>query len=152
MTLKADEAAKILCIESDWTVTNLNLHKVLYLAAMAYIGHYEEPLIEEPFSATDFGPVILPLFKRLECFGAGPIGNLFHAYPDTFEGKERDIVCLIWNNVYDFSPGQFVANTKTHDGAWAKNYEPRMNKIIPNSDMLEEFYQRIKSVRSSLPL
>ncbi|MDF1601312.1 DUF4065 domain-containing protein [Mesorhizobium sp. YIM 152430] len=144
MAVSAHQAAKTLAVLKDWTVTNLELQKLLYIAHMVHLGEHGEPLISDNFEAWDYGPVVPGLYQHLKGFGADPIGNVFHSVPSISEGS-REFVSLVdtVKNTRGFTPGRLVSITHWPEGAWAEYYRPG-NKgiIIPNESIKSEYDRR----------
>mgnify|MGYP001005556689 CR=1 FL=1 len=74
MTISSLSAARLACEIRNWELTNLELQKILYIAHVAHLGSLDRPLIEEPFEAWDFGPVIANLYHYIKGFGSNKIG------------------------------------------------------------------------------
>ncbi|RWO77206.1 type II toxin-antitoxin system antitoxin SocA domain-containing protein [Mesorhizobium sp.] len=66
MTLHVLSAAKHLAKQSGWSLSNLELQKILYLAHMFYLGRTGEPLVSGHFEAWDYGPVHPDLYHRVK--------------------------------------------------------------------------------------
>ena len=57
MAVTARQAANKICELSDWTVSNLQLQKILYIAHMVYFGDEGKPLIsDEKFESLGLRP------------------------------------------------------------------------------------------------
>ncbi|SUW69031.1 Panacea domain-containing protein [Bordetella avium] len=83
MSVTALEAAKYACRASDWTLTNLQLQKILYIAHMIHLGRTGRPLIhDEMFEAWDYGPVLPSVYRRASSFGADTVKDVFHSVQD----------------------------------------------------------------------
>ena len=141
MTLSALSAAKTLCELKGWTVSNLELQKILYLAHMFFLGRENAPLIHEHFEAWDYGPVIPKLYHHAKGFGDRPVRNVFHwvsaAHPGT---PEYEILREAAESTAHISPGRLVAITHADGGAWANTYRPGVRGLtIPNQAILDEY-------------
>lgn len=145
MSVSALSAAKTICTLRDWSVSNLEVQKILYLAHMFHMGvHGGAPLINEPFEAWDYGPVVPELYHRMKTFGSGPVQNVFHWIPLV------DMASPEFLSLRDASEGtkkmrasQLVANTHWTGGAWASTYRPNMAGLkIPNATILNEYRAR----------
>lgn len=147
MTVSALSAARTICELRDWSVSNLELQKILFLAHMLHLGRSATPLVHEQFEAWDYGPVIPELYQRVKGFGSGPIRNVFHWVPAVDSGSpEYEVLAETAAALKKFSPGQLVAVTHMDGGAWAQNYRPKVRGIkIPNSAIFEEYQQRDRS-------
>lgn len=143
MTLPVYVAAKRMCEHSGWSLSNLELQKLLYIAHMFHMGETGEPLISGHFEAWDYGPVNPALYHRAKIFGSSPVGNVFRGVSDIKEGPERETLDSAVDQLGHAAPGKLVAITHWEDGAWAKHYTPGMkNIVIPNEDILKEFQDR----------
>ncbi len=63
MAISVLDAANHLCEKSEWTLTQLELQKLLYLSHMIHLGFYKSPLVYGDFEAWEFGPVHPELYK-----------------------------------------------------------------------------------------
>ena len=141
MTISVLSAAKRLGSQSSWSLSNLEMQKILYLAHMFHLGRTNgTPLIQGSFEAWDYGPVHRDLYNEARVFGSSKVQNIFHSIPDLEDGPERAIIDEAFQALGKAGPGRLVNATHRKDGAWAKNYIPGSKGcIIPNSDILEEY-------------
>lgn len=145
MAVSALSAARALCEIREWTVSNLELQKILYLAHMLYLGtHDGEPLITENFEAWDYGPVVPELYRRVKGFGDQPVRNVFHWIHDINSGSPEYIALReAADATENMKPGKLIAITHWKDGAWAKTYRAgERGIVIPNKLILEEYRAR----------
>ena len=86
-------AAKWLCQHSGWTLTNLRLQKLLYLAHMFHLGMTDKGLVDGHFEAWELGPVHPKVYREVRKFGSSPIKPpFFPKWPDikdTADGAPR---------------------------------------------------------------
>ena len=141
MTVQALSAAKRLSERSQWTLSNLKLQKILYIAHMFYLGRTNgEPLVRGAFEAWDYGPVHPNVYHKVKIFGSDPVENIFHDVADMAKGPEKEILDEALESLDGFGPGQLVHVTHREGGAWEKNYIPGVrNCIISNKDILAEY-------------
>lgn len=137
-------AAKHLCRQSGWRVSNLALQKILYMADMNYVGLTGQRLIDESFEAWDYGPVLPTVYHRCKPFGAKPIPDIFWGIGNIDGTPEAKMLDEAWEHLGDMSPGQLVENTHWEGGAWARHYVPGARGVqIPTADMIEEYGRRV---------
>lgn len=141
MTIPALEAAKYLCKKSGWSLSNLSLQKILYLAHMIYMGRHEgRGLINGRFEAWDYGPVQPAVYHRAKTFGSKPVGNIFHQVGDIPVDENALFLDLCLAHFGQMSPGSLVEMTHGKHGAWYKHYQPGKHGVrIPEEDMLLEY-------------
>lgn len=147
MTISVFDAAHRLCDQSNWTLSNLQLQKLIYIAHMFHLGKTGEPLIREEFEAWDYGPVQPDLYHTAKIYGSAPVKNLFHRTKELDdESDEARYLDNAYEQLSHRSPSWLVAVTHWDDGAWAGRYSPGSRGIhIPNSEILEEYNKRVEA-------
>lgn len=145
MTARLESVARYICEKSGWTISNLELQKLMYLAQMIYMGRNNGArLFDGDFQAWDYGPVEPRLYRKVKTFGASPVKDVFH---NALKFKENDGRRKIMDDVCDrflkFSAGDLVDITHWDNGAWARHYVPKARSIrIPDEDILREYQDR----------
>lgn len=148
MTVPALAAAKRLCEQSGWSISNLELQKILYIAHMFYLGKHGAPLVLGHFEAWDYGPVHPTVYHKAKIFGSEPVENIFHAVGSIAESEVVATLDEAVKVLSDHRPGRLVAITHWDRGAWAKHYLPgERGCVIPNEDILREYQDRTDAVR-----
>lgn len=146
MALSPLVAAKRLCKTSNWSVSNLKLQKLLYLAHMFHLGKYNKPLISGRFEAWEYGPVQPEIYQEVKIFGSSPVGNIFRFFQDIEEGTEVELIDEAVKSLGDSPPGKLVAMTHWEKGAWASNYSSGARGIIiSNEQIREEYLARVQA-------
>ena len=147
MSVSVLSAAKFSCEFSNWSISNLCLQKILYIAHMCHLGQTKgEPLIDGSFEAWDYGPVHPVLYHKTKIFGADPVGNIFRSYPKIQGRSEKETLMAAIKDLKDISGAKLIALTHREKGAWAKNYHPgALGITIPNEDIIEEYKELIKA-------
>lgn len=146
MAVSALSAARTVCELSGWTVTNLELQKILYIAQMIHLGETHRPLIHENFEAWEYGPVVPEVYRQVRGFGNGPVRNVFHwvnGVPEnTSEYASLKEAVEITENL---SASRLVSITHWDGGAWYQCYQDGVRRIeIPNKLIEAEFSARTK--------
>jgi uncharacterized phage-associated protein len=152
MAVPVFAAAKRLCERAGWSLSNLQLQKLLYIAHMFYLGKTEgHPLLYEHFEAWDYGPVQPDLYRFARIFGSSPIENIFHLVGDLPDGSpEATMIDSTVSQIGSDSPSRLVAITHWDKGAWARNYRPGARRIIiPNEDILREYRERVNAAAAA---
>lgn len=136
-------AAKRLGERSGWTLTHLQMQKMIYMAHMYYMGKTNEPLLDDHFQAWDYGPVCPPLYQHLKEHGADRVPekalSSSPSIPDDHPGiKYLDAA------VEQLPRNKLVAMTHWSHGAWSKKYQSGvMGILLSNNDILEEYKGRM---------
>jgi len=145
-TVSALAAARHMCRRSDWTLTNLEIQKMLYLAQMMYLGKNRERLLNSSFEAWDYGPVIPAVYGQVKTFGSGPIRNIFHGVGDVRDEDRATMLDEAYDQLSQKTAGQLVNITHWSGGAWARNYRPGVKGIvIPDAHILDEYRKRVEA-------
>lgn len=137
-------AARYMCERSDWTLTNLKLQKMLYLAQMLHLGTTEERLLNGTFEAWDYGPVLPSVYKEVKTFGGGPIRYMYVGSDKIPDDQRRKMLDDAYVQLSQKTAGQLVNITHWSGGAWAKNYKSGARGIvIPDADIIAEYQARV---------
>ncbi len=149
MAVSVLDAANHLCKKSGWTLTQIELQKLLYLAHMIHLGNRDEPLVRGDFEAWEFGPVHPVLYRELRIYGSSTITGIGHNRRPLPPGSERTTLDIIYDELGLVSASKLIRITHWAGGAWAKNYIPgATGVVIPQQDILEEFEKRKKVATS----
>lgn len=83
MSISSFIAAKIVGEETQWNTDRARVHKLLFITHLVYAYRNNgEPFIDnEPFIASNRGPILRKLDQHIECYGAKPYKNLFRRFP-----------------------------------------------------------------------
>ena len=139
-------AARQLVERSGRTLTNLQLHKILYLAQMYHLGERKTRLINGDFEAWDYGPVLPVLYSQAKIFGGGPVLRVFGA-GEIFDPERGKWLEDAYDQLGKLSAGRLVSITHMKDGAWATYYRPNMHGIkIPDEAIIDEYRLRKQRV------
>lgn len=143
MTASVLSAAKHIAERSGWSLSNLELQKLVYLAHMFYLGRTGEPLVRGNFEAWDYGPVHPDLYRRARMFGSGDVQDIFHDIPNLGkDSPESSILDEAYDSIGSVGPGRLVNATHRRGGAWEQHYVPGLRHcIIPNQDILKEYQE-----------
>ena len=144
MSVSSIDAGKTLCELSNWTMSNLRLQKVLYIAHMFHLGLHAQPLVNDGFQAWNYGPVSPNLYHHAKGYGSDSIGNVFGRYAGVpQETSEHTLLNHVVHDTKDMTGGQLVAITHWKRGAWQKVYRPGMRHTpIPDELIEQEYHDR----------
>ncbi len=150
MTISVYAAAKRLGERSGWSLSNLELQKILYIAHMFHIGQTKEPLVTGYFEAWDYGPVHPKLYHRVKIFGSSPVENIFHSAPEIESEEDAETLDSAVEQFGNARSGKLVAITHWDGGAWAKYHIPgERGVVIPNEAIYQEFLDRLNAFKAT---
>ena len=121
MSISSTNASYIACYESGYTLGNIQLQKILYIASIRFAGnHKDEPLIDdEYFYAWKHGPVLPKIYKSCYKYGSGIIEYLPNHNIDLFENSdEYKIISETVKELKNIPVYELVAYTNDEIGAW----------------------------------
>lgn len=128
---------------SDWTLTNLELQKILYLANMSHLGEHKKLLIQGNFEAWKFGPVHPKLYHQVKQFCANPIAESAFTKIKDLDSKQYEREIKILEDFHEMFPSGsanvLIEITHWEGGAWKKIYVPSKNNVIGQKHILEEY-------------
>lgn len=141
MTISVLQAADHLSKRSDWTLSNLQLQKIIYLAHMFYMGQNEkEPLVHGNFEAWAYGPVHPSLYQAAKVYGSAPVKSLGVRSDYSTDEAEFEILNEAYDDLGKTTPGKLINITHREGGAWDRNYiAGARNIIIPNREIFDEY-------------
>lgn len=133
-------AARTLGELSGWRLTNLEMHKMLYVAHMLHLGRTGMLLVDEDFEAWDYGPVLPSLYKAVKNHKHMPIPAFNHVHAFEPGSPERVSIEEAYALTRHLRPGELIRLTHRDGGAWDANYDGvRRSAKISTADILAEF-------------
>lgn len=139
------QVARTLGHVSGWSLSNLEMNKIGFIAEMLHLGRTDAPLINEQWQAWSYGPVQPELYHKAKVFGADPVRDIFLSALLMPNSSEEKAVRDAYTMMKDLRPGQMINITHQPDGAWARSYAPgTKGRPIPKSAIKAEYYTLIK--------
>ena len=140
MTASIISVARTLGHISGWSLSNLQMQKIAYIAEMMHLGRTGFPLTYEDWQAWDYGPVQPELYHKAKVYGTSAVKDIFAATPLMPGSTEYRAANDAYEAMRGFSAGQMVAVTHKPNGAWANHYRSgRRGMVIPKYDIHREY-------------
>ncbi|MCY4150818.1 MAG: DUF4065 domain-containing protein [Aestuariivita sp.] len=137
-------AARRLGGRSGWTLTHLQMQKLLYMSHMYYLGENNEPLVNGRFEAWDYGPVCPDLYHHLKIYGSDRVPQAALSFAPSVSDDHPGAVYLD-AAVEDLPRHRLVAMTHWSHGAWSKKYKSGvMGVLLSSDDIMEEYKKRME--------
>ncbi len=130
-------------------LSNLHIHKLLYMVHGHMLALKGRPLCSEGFKAWNYGPVLPKLYKKLQKYQRNLINDYIFPKDAAWKPEEhkiKDIEALVFIRfVYDaykkYSLSQLVDITHKSGSAWDTSYKNENNYqiSIPNDLIKKDF-------------
>ncbi len=140
--------AKEFCQNSGWTLTNLQLQKILYIAQLFSYGLRGSPIFNNSIEAWDYGPVVPEVYHQLKYAGNAPIPSFLFPEEDCTDLKEKEFINKISSMVKGLEGWELVAITHRDGGAWKKTYQPGIKHLIITPQAMKEEYKELWSQKN----
>ncbi|MBP6897309.1 MAG: SocA family protein [Pseudacidovorax sp.] len=140
------------------SVTPMKLQKLVYYANGWYMGYTNEPLIDEPIEAWQFGPVIPSLYHAFKQFGARAItveAQDFNPATQSFEvvAPPSDPALLqflenIWRSYGQYTGIRLSEMTHAPGGPWEETWREAagMRGVdIPQGRIADHFREAVRN-------
>lgn len=133
--------------ELGLSLTNLKLHKLLYLAHGLSLAKFDRPLVDdELFSAWKYGPVIESLYHDLKVFGSSVIkpDSPFIAGWGRVDNNSVDdaVIRSILKQFGTKSAGTLIDITHKPDGPWHAVFDAFTPSITIDDEQIKEYFKR----------
>lgn len=131
------------------TFTHLQIQKILYFLHGHFLAKTGKPLIDEPFEAWQYGPVVNSLYYKLNKYGSAPIVSYIPSLDKT-TGKETffvvndnhkdfwDVLSIVWAEYANKDGLRLSALSHKKGSPWDK--ATTRFEVIPN-DVIKEYFQ-----------
>lgn len=134
-------------------LSHMHVQKLVYIAHGWNLALHNEPLIDEPFQAWEFGPVAPGLYRALKRYGSGNVTRLIRQGDDTsfhdddgdtvrarLSQQDEDVINQVWDEFKKYEAFQLSALTHQPRSPWRKFYsEAKRNQPIPNNSIQDYF-------------
>lgn len=138
-------------------LSHMHLQKYVYLAHGWTIAVTGRPLIEEPFEAWDYGPVVRKLYNALRIYGPGEVKRFIRYGDDTlsrqddageaFEAldeREAAIIDRVWKSYKGFQAFQLSALTHAERSPWDVTFAGGEGKSrFINNDIIGDYFANL---------
>ncbi|MCU1500471.1 MAG: hypothetical protein JWM47_4424 [Acidimicrobiales bacterium] len=128
-------------------VTNLKLQKLLYIAHGVMLAMHDRPLVDEPFSAWKYGPVIEPLYHDLKVFGADSIKSSDFYIQRWGKIPEHDqdayaAIDAVLGHFGSRSGANLIQWSHAPNGPWHAVYEDNTKNLTIEDEEIKSYFKR----------
>lgn len=141
------KTALLIADELGLKISNLTAHKLLYLAHGLMLAKHDRPLVDTPFQAWKYGPVLEDLYHDLKIFGSSPIphDSVFVArWPELppENQEDREVIRAILKQFGNKSPGYLIEVSHQEDGPWNAVYEANTPSIEISDAKISAYFKK----------
>lgn len=131
-------------LRDGYEITPMKLQKLLYFLCREYLQKYEKPLITEPFSVWQYGPVLESVYMEFKSFGAKAItkyakdaqGKSLMVDEDSFPELAQSIND-VWAKYKGYTGIELSKITHKPGSGWYSAYQ-RRDSVISKEDMIND--------------
>jgi len=142
--------AKFMLVKAEelgLSITNLKLHKLLYLSHGLSLVKFDHPLLEgEKFAAWKYGPVIESLYHDLKVFGSSSIkadSSFVANWPSLNEASDETMVIeSILKQFGKKSAGTLIDITHKADGPWHEVFDASTSSIVIDDEKIKSYFKK----------
>lgn len=142
-------AAKTMLVQAErlsLSLTNLTLHKLLYLAHGLLLARHDCALVDQPFQAWKYGPVLESLYHDLKPFGTSPI------FPNSWfvstwamlppeATNEAQAIESILEQFGDRSAIALIQISHDSNGPWSAVYAGKTRSIAIDDEQIKSYFR-----------
>lgn len=133
--------------ELGLSLTNLKLHKLLYLAHGLALAKYDCPLLDgEKFAAWKYGPVMESLYHDLKVFGSSTIKSdspFVAGWSSVAKGSPEDkAIESILKQFGTKSAGTLIDITHKSDGPWHAVFDAHTPSITIDDEKIKDYFKK----------
>lgn len=129
----------------------MKLLKLVYLAHGWNLAITNEPLINEPVEAWQYGPVISSVYHEFKSFGNEPINEKAVECYGTVESLPKEslqykVVKKVWDVYKQFTGIHLFNKTHEPDTPWSKTWTPDVPRGTDiDNDLIKSHFQKLAS-------
>lgn len=129
-------------------LTNLSIQKLLYLAHGLSLAKDGKALVDEPFQAWKYGPVMESLYHDLKVFGSSPVqGNSWYvkSWPEipADDIASRNVIQSVLDQCGRMSAGQLIELTHDKQGPWHAVFNSQEKGIAIEDEAIKAYFETI---------
>ena len=133
--------------ELGLSITNLKLHKLLYLAHGLALAKFDRPLLDgDQFAAWKYGPVVESLYHDLKVFGSSAIKSdspFVAGWPSLAkDSQEEKVVESILRQFGTKSAGTLIDITHKTDGPWHEVFDASTSSISIDDEKIKTYFKK----------
>jgi uncharacterized phage-associated protein len=124
-------------------LTNMQVQKLVYFAHGWNLAIKDEPLIDTPVKAWNFGPVISPLYKALKKYGNGVVTEKVLRNGEEVAAAhgewEDSLFKRVWEVYGQLTGGQMSTLTHQEGSPWAVTFKESPFGVIDDALIAKHF-------------
>lgn len=131
--------------DRGYSVSNLKLQKLVYIAHGFYLGFFQEPLSNTSVQAWQYGPVFPSLYQNLKKYGSGRVTDFIKTYDKIDKNShEAEFIRDVWQTYGNLSAVALVARTHKPGTPWDKIWKEKRERYVTiPDDLIREHFEEL---------
>jgi uncharacterized phage-associated protein len=145
----ANEFVRLAQQQGGPSLTPLQLIKLTYMAHGWSFVFLEEPLLNEPVQAWQYGPVLPSLYYAVRHYRASPVADVVpgDSDPQPLSDRARELIAAVYQRYRHLSGTQLSAMTHMANTPWSQAWHERgQNSVIPNNAIADHYRERYQAL------
>lgn len=138
-----------LCLENDFSISNLKLQKLLYYIQWWWLGIFKEKIIDCEFEARTNGPVCRSIYTQYNgswYSNLSPTDQVIAPNNPDYDSLINEIVVKYWKlEAWDLVSLTHKEDPWINARKWIKDWDPS-NVVIADKSMQEYFSAKYESI------
>lgn len=131
-----------------YTLTPMQLLKLVYVAHGWMLGKHGKPLFTEPVLAWQYGPVVPSVYQAVKGYGSAVIQCVSGAPQIAFDTDEIAIMDFVSQN-YARVDGITLSSATHQPGTpWSQTWASRPQSSPISNDLIQNYYQHLMTLPS----
>jgi uncharacterized phage-associated protein len=125
--------------------TPLQLIKLVYIAHGWSLVHLQQPLLNEPAQAWQYGPVVPSLYHAIKQFGASPVQGAIGSDTDPQElsPEARDLIAAVYRSYGHLSGVQLSNMTHQPHTPWSQTWVSAGKNAVISNNVIQNHYRAL---------
>jgi len=128
--------------ESGYSLTNMQLQKLVFFAHGYHLALEGVPLYAEETKAWQFGPVIPDLYKHLQKYGKSEVTESIPTAGEVSDEEQVNVIDAVWDAYKGYDAWRLSDISHRKDSPWDKVWSNAPFGKIDN-DTVKQYYRKL---------
>lgn len=128
--------------ESGYSLTNMQLQKLVFFAHGYHLALEDTPLYSEETKAWQFGPVIPNLYKHLQKYGRSEVSEPIPTDGEVSDEEQINVIGAVWDAYKGYDAWRLSDISHREGSPWEKVWSSAQFAEIDN-DNVKQYYRKL---------